>query len=600
MPSSNALKRTILPIGLSLFLVVVSISQALAVGKCESITDLDEKAECYGEKIEDKKEEYESLSNKLDEIQDKKDQVSSTIKGFQNELNITQGEIDSLQADIDTIHAALDEITKNLIDRNQKLQNKIDFRNKVIRNYSKRSITNSLEIFFANNAKAVELNGFQYNSFTYMINKALNEEAVRLIYLLNSEIDSFEQDKQTAQNLKKDLEVSQADLLALKADLDNRKAQAQGELGSLEDEEEDYSEELFDLASEIEELSSKQQAILNQKSGAENGSVGDYEPPSAKTPDPPFSPAFAAFSYGAYTHYNGMSQYGAKGRADDGKDYKEIIKHYYKSDVTEKDDFPDEISVQGYGDLDFQYYLYGIAEMPSDWPEDALKAQAIAARTYAYKTGKPICTTQSCQVFLKSKADNPPSRWKEAVDDTEDMIIKENVSAQYSSTTGGYLNQSGWDVKGSWPNDAYEKRAGSPWFRKAWYTKSYNDNSNCGRAHPWLNEEELADILNAWRVWEKGSSSEKEHISPVTTSCWGGDPYSIDEMREKASKYGTSYDEVTGIEATIGNNGQTTEVKLSTNKGTVTVDGQTFKTVYNLRAPSYISIKSRLFDFEEE
>ena len=52
---------------------------------------------------------------------------------------------------------------------------------------------------------------------------------------------------------------------------------------------------------------------------------------------------------------------------------------------------------------------------------EALKAQAIAARSYAYRyktEGKQICTTEACQVFRKSKADNPPPEWRQAVIDT--------------------------------------------------------------------------------------------------------------------------------------------------------------------------------------
>lgn len=577
------------------------VPSAIATHQCKDISDLDDRAKCYEEEIEEKQEEYESTSKKLDDIRDKKDNIENTIEKYKGELNVTQGQINQLQTEINEITNALEEIAENLADRNEKLKDKIEFRNKVVRNYAKTSLRSNLEVFFAQAPKDVALTGFQYDSFSYLFRKALTDEAARLIKLLGEEIVSFEKDKAEAETLKQELETSQANLLALKAELDTKRASAENEYGVLSDKAEDYEEKLFDLKDEIASLTAKQQEIINLKSGGENGSVGEYAPTKVSTPSPPFKPAFAAFSYGAYTHYNGMSQYGAKGRAEDGKDYKDIIEHYYKSGVKKKDDFPKKISVQGHGDLDYQYYLYGIAEMPSSWPMDALKAQAIAARTYAYRTGKPICTTQSCQVFLKSKADNPPDRWKEAVDETKNMILENDSStSQYSSTTGGYLNQSGWDVDGKWPNDAYENKAGSPWFRKAWYTKSYNDSNNCGRAHPWLNEEEMADILNALKVWEKGSGSEKDRISPVTTSCWGGNPYSINDMREKADKYGGGYKKVTSVKVDVGNNGQTNKVTLTTDKGTVSVDGQTFKTVYNLRAPSYIAIRSRLYDFDKE
>jgi peptidoglycan hydrolase-like amidase len=294
-----------------------------------------------------------------------------------------------------------------------------------------------------------------------------------------------------------------------------------------------------------------------------------------------------------------MSQYGAKGRADSGQDYKAILKFYYKVGIVSPSGFPKTISVQGYGTMDYQKYLYGIAEMPSDWDTDALKAQAIAARSYAYKSGKPICITQACQVFSKSKSDNPPSKWKDAVDSTKGVILDNPKTSQYSSTTGGYINNVGWDVKGNWPADAYEKKAGSPWFYKAWYTKSYSDNSTCGHPHPWLKSSEMADVLNSWVVYTKGTGSEKSHISPLTTSCWGGDPYSADKMGGVAEKYiSNRYTSVSDISVDVSNGGYTSKVTIKTNNGSISIDGGVFKTVFNLRAPGYVSIKNTLYDFE--
>jgi carbonic anhydrase len=106
----------------------------------------------------------------------------------------------------------------------------------------------------------------------------------------------------------------------------------------------------------------------------------------------------------------------------------------------------------------------------------------------------------------------------------------------------------------------------------------------------------MADILNAVVVWDKGSSGDRDRISPVTTSCWGGNPFSLDGMKDKAEDLGTSYSGVSSVDVTIGNNGRTTQVKLSTDKGSVTIDGEKFKTVFNLRAPGYISIKNRLYE----
>ena len=148
-------------------------------------------------------------------------------------------------------------------------------------------------------------------------------------------------------------------------------------------------------------------------------------------------------------------------------------------------------------------------------------------------------------------------------------------------------------------NKAYEKLAGSPWFYKAWYTQGYSTSSStCGRSTPWLSEKEMVDLLNAWVVWRKGNSDDKDRISPAVNNCFGGNPYSIDSMGNKAEEFGERYTSISSVSVDISNGGKTNSVTFSTNRGTVTIDGNVFKTVANLRAPGYISLKSRLYDIE--
>ena len=564
-------------LSLSLTLLIPSLFSASAADKCKNISNKDDKAACY-QKLE------EETQQKLSDTRQKISATQDAISQLSGKLDVTQEQLAKVQDSINQIKAGLTTIETSLADSNEKLADKINFRNKLIRNYSKKEIRSDIEFFLSN--------GFQFSALIDAYSKAVNNEALKIIGALNSGIKGFEQDKAETEKLKKDLETTQNQLVSLKSDLANKKTSAQNQAEQLNEKASEYEKTL-------EELQSK---ILALKSSDENGSVGDYEPPEAKTPNPPFSgTAFAAFSYGAYTHYNGMSQYGALGRAKDGQKSDAILKFYYKVGTTSmgKKDSQATIAVSGYGTMSYEKYLWGIAEMPSNWPLEAQKAQAIAARTYAYKSSKPICTTQSCQVFNKSKSNNPTALWKQAVKETDGLILKNPTTSQYSSTTGGYINNIGWDVRGDWPGDAYEKKAGSPWFYKAWYIKSYNNSDSCGHAHPWLTSEEMADILNSYVVWSKGSAKDKSHITPVTKSCWGGDPYSIEKMRDTADKYGTSYLKVTSVKATISNGGYTSEVSFSTDQGSISISGANFKTVFNLRAPGYISIKSRLFDLEK-
>lgn len=98
-------------------------------------------------------------------------------------------------------------------------------------------------------------------------------------------------------------------------------------------------------------------------------------------------------------------------------------------------------------------YLLGIREVPFAWPDEALKTQAVAARTYLAFTlaggrtatgrehGYDICATTACQVYAGvaglSSADG--LRWRQAVAATAgEILLYEGRPAQalYSSTAG--------------------------------------------------------------------------------------------------------------------------------------------------------------------
>ena len=578
---------------LTLLLISQSFKNILAED-CDKVTDLDQKLSCYEKQKADLTKSKSEFTKKLDEILNQKSKVNSQISSLSKELNVTQSQINEIDKTLKSISKEIEEIEKNLIYRKESMSKKIEVRNTIVRSYYSLGNVNSLEVLIGSSSQIRDL------ALGFQVQEKLNSQLVDTIKILNSEIIDFEKDKKESEEVKKDLEESYKKFLAVKNNLNNQKNSNLKVLGDLTNRQGDVEDKLDDINKSIKKLSEKQQEIIRAKSSeGESGSIGDYEQPDYKLPNPPFTPAFALMSYGAFTHYNGMSQYGAKGRAESGQKFDEILKFYYKVNTKKISDFPDKIAVRGVGTLDFQKYLYGIAEMPSDWPIEALKAQAIAARTYAYRASKPICITEACQVYNSKKAANVPAKWKQAVDETEGIVLDNPKNSQYSSTTGGYSNDSGWDLNGNWPNQAYEKIAGSPWFYKAWYTQGYSTSSStCGRNTPWLSEKEMVDLLNAWVVWRKGNSDDKERISPAVNNCFGGNPYSIDSMASKAEDFGEKYTSISAVSVDISNAGSTNSISFATNRGKITIDGNVFKTVANLRAPGYISLKSRLYDIE--
>lgn len=84
-------------------------------------------------------------------------------------------------------------------------------------------------------------------------------------------------------------------------------------------------------------------------------------------------------------------------------------------------------------------YLKGVvpSEMPASWPKEALKAQAIAARSYAANT-MMLTSTAASQVYRGYTAEDP--RTNEAIKETEGLVVKYNgkpIQAFFHSTSGG-------------------------------------------------------------------------------------------------------------------------------------------------------------------
>ncbi|MGH2821139.1 MAG: SpoIID/LytB domain-containing protein [Actinomycetota bacterium] len=104
--------------------------------------------------------------------------------------------------------------------------------------------------------------------------------------------------------------------------------------------------------------------------------------------------------------------------------------------------------------LGLERYVLGLNEVPTDWPEEALEAQAVAARTYALWTlnngragdaavyGFDICASVECQVYSGADvlASEGGARWAEAVEATEGEVVLhegEPILARYHSVSGG-------------------------------------------------------------------------------------------------------------------------------------------------------------------
>ena len=121
--------------------------------------------------------------------------------------------------------------------------------------------------------------------------------------------------------------------------------------------------------------------------------------------------------------------------------------------------------------LSLEKYLRGVVprEIPATWSPEAVRAQAVAARTYAaYERAHPraahyqICDTTSCQVYGGVAAEHPSAT--EALRATRGQVVTDGTApafSQFSSSSGG------WTAAGAVPylsahEDPYDGWSGNP------------------------------------------------------------------------------------------------------------------------------------------
>ena len=414
---------------------------------------------------------------------------------------------------------------------------------------------------------------------------------------------------------KKQLETESAQLAVVKAQVDKQSQFLAGEVAKAK-------AYLSDIQSKIASLTAQQQQILAQKLAGLNisrsaNTAGRCDSDLTNGRDPGFSPKFAFFTYGVPNRV-GLNQYGAKGRADAGENNEEnILRAYYNFDAIETKDNV-QIRVEGYDNYDLQTYLRGLHEMPASFPPAALRAQAIAARSYvlAYTNngGGSICATENCQVF--SPPGDRNDAWTQAVNDTSGKVMVKGgspIKAWFSSTHGGYIFSSGeigwsgtdWtkhgnDFSGSvnsfddLKNNAFDgpNHANSPWFYCDWGSRS--DYAKTA----WLKPQELADIVNVILLARKDSSSRSHLYQPDQPNPAGTDTWDAGRVRQELGGAAYSTIESVNVSADFGS-GRTTTISVNGDGKSDSFSMNEFKDFFNLRAPANIQIVGPLFNVEK-
>ncbi len=544
------------------------------------------------------------------DINDEISSLGNQIQALTQEKNLTQGDYDAAVAKLDSIKNQISQLESQIAEKELEVQ-----KGEEALAVQKQLLDERVNSYYKN------VNSSSLSLLNLLIEPNLADSLRKFFYqhsLVNQDKDTIIKIVLYIKNLeeiKANLTQQKASLAALKVQVDQQSQALASKIGS--------------LSSQISALVAQQQALIAQRLAALNLPQSAYTSASGCSSDltngrdPGFSPGFGFFTFGV-PHRVGLNQYGAKGRAAGGQSAQQILQFYYNADYTTGYNDGINIHVAGtneYGQsidqtLNIEDYLKHIYEMPTsdDWGMEALKAQAIAARSYALAyTGNganTICPSQSCQVF---KQEENSDRWQQAVDATKGIVLTSGgspISAYYSSTAGGYVYSSSNSISARpWTknaqdgsssynsfsdvrNNAYDKD--SPWFYCDWGARSQYGGT------AWLKEDEVADIANVIMLVHKDQSTiahvyQTDASNPAGTDTWSSDRVK-QELKNRGGNYFNSVSSV-AISADFGS-GKTTSVTITGDAGTQTFSGDDFKTYFDQRAPANIQIVGPLYNVE--
>lgn len=555
-----------LPIFLGVFFLLFGIVQLVFAESCSTSCSDDNLDKCIAE------------CNKLLDVS------KSATKPHEDRVEQLQSTIDSIGKNLATLTTLIDRKAEQIKTEELRLADQQNDLDSKIRNYYKQSyqfnVGYTLGLVFTDNNLSDVLRNLSYWQTFINHDRSAIVSTVSQIVDLNASQKKLEQDQVQLAAQKQSLETTLAPIRKLVTEAKSYQTQLSQTVGS---------------------LSSRQQELIAAKIGSLNLSRTasiSLACSDDRNIDPGFSPRFAFYTFGI-PHRVGMSQFGAYGRANQGQSYDQILRAYYNFD--EYKEFDVNIRVED-GNIrwsgSIEDYVKRIYEVPASWPMESLKAQAIAARSYALaytnNGSGPICASQSCQVF---KTDPKGGAWEEAVNQTSKkaMVAGGNpIKAWFSSTDGGYTHPSNEVFGGttSWTKHLVDA-SGSIDNLSDLFSKAYDRDSPCfynaqgWRAEynksAWLKSEEVADIVNVILVSSK-------------TNNWD----SWDAARVKQELGSSAFNRVDSVSMSFDlGSGKTTSVTVSGDAGTKTFDGKTFKDYFNVRAPANIAIVGPLFNIEK-
>lgn len=594
-----------------LFIILVLwLSSYLVAGVVlgDELSDLEEEFQKTKEQIEQTAEEKEQKESELTAERKKEQKFTGSLVELQSNLSYSQNQLSDTLVTISQKEQEISATANFLQIKEDELTHQKELLAAQVRNLYINSFYDPLSLFFQGEDVVTA-------SQLLVFHEAIIGSFKEKILELNQKITELNARKEEFEKQREILIAQKLQLERKKLSLEQNIVSTKKEISAAQAQQQLLQQTLAGIEHQLSELTVKQKEILARKAAAAlaTTTVGNIEiTRKAIEKDPPSDGKlyFSFWTYG-YPHRVGMNQYGAYGRSIAGQNFEQILHAYYAGVQIVDYPIPDKIKINRNGSIEeipFEDdYLMGIGEIPSCWgkPEkggaEALKAQAIAARTYAlnYAGGgsSPICIDQRCQVYVgKSKIEGECGEyWKKAVEETRGKVIvfnNEPISAWYASTAGGFTlsSEEVWGsprpyaqgiVDFTDPNNLASSFDGPQYGNSPWYHKSWG-------SEPWLTIEQTEDLLNASLLPEKYNDLLEEKIE-------GG--MSTSEILDILKTEGvTPVQGLTSIEHFGSATKSTTKLRAYHAGGFSEIDAARFRFVYNLRSPTTNAIWTSRFD----
>jgi SpoIID/LytB domain protein len=552
----------------------------------------------FGKTSEDIQKELEKANKELEQLNKDLSNAEKTKKLSEDKKNNSKNELERVKATLDLLEA---ELKFNVIKQSQ-IANElllVDLHKQEKEQEQAEQLKDAYINWKTDKNIALKIIANTQEGSNVLKNtvyfKILNERMHENLKVLANELNKLNKSNQEYVDLLNSLEKETETLASKKEFLEKQIKEMDNVIARAEKNVDGVRAKLPSLQQQIDVLSAEQQAIKEQekKQLNENDKGGT-------------NPVIAGEIYFSGTgrdlyqgHGVGLSQFGAYGAAQKGWKADQIVLFYYANTRIEVRDNIN-ISVQGYGTMSADNYVAGLGEVPSFacgtveqiqawknkadelgwadndprrnkyvidnpstiwdcWPEEAIKAQIIAARSYGASNNGTICTTAACQVYVGGQA----KLW--AAWETSNMYIVSNGNTHNGQIIRALYSSDNSQGYGTANNDTIWSNfsgVGTPYS----YLRHVNDSSV---AASWT--------YTNWKWRTNGytiQDIDQMFVYAANNYTTGG---SNSFLKGLKNDVGT----VTGISFERDGSNRVKIVQVSGTKGTKNISGWLFKAIWN-------------------